>query len=124
MRVSGIMLNSSQPKVLGEFYAKFLGKPGMQDEKGGWYGFGNQDCSLMVGPHSEVKGNNKEPGRHIIFLACSDVKADFEKVTKTVTPKVVAKPYQPDAKNMPDMWLATFEDPDGNYVQLSTPWKE
>ena len=122
MKVSGIMVGSSQPKVLGEFYAKFLGKPGWQQDD--WYGFGNKSSSMMIGPHSEVKGSNKEPGRHIIFIACDNVKADFAKVKKAADPKVVAEPYLPDEKNMPDMWLATFEDPDGNYFQLSTPWEE
>lgn len=121
MKVSGIMVGSNQPKVLGEFYTKILGKPMWQQDD--WYGYGDENSSMMIGAHSEVKGNNKEPGRHIIFISCSDVKAEFEKVVKAANPKVVAKPYQPDPK-AGDMWLATFEDPDGNYVQLATPWKE
>ena len=32
---------------------------------------------------------------------------------------VVQEPYQPGGA--PEMWLATFEDPDGNYFQLASP---
>ena len=34
-----------------------------------------------------------------------------------------AEPYQPggDAGAPSEFWLATFEDPDGNYFQLASP---
>jgi predicted enzyme related to lactoylglutathione lyase len=124
MRPAGIMIGSSQPKKLGEFYGKFLGKPGWVDDANGWYGFGDKGSSIMIGPHSDVKGNAKEPARMIIFIETKDVRKSFDTVISATKAKVVAKPYQPDAKSMPDAWLATFEDPDGNYVQLATPWAE
>ena len=34
MKYSGAMVGSSNPKALGEFYAKVLGKPGMQEAIG------------------------------------------------------------------------------------------
>lgn len=120
MKLSGIMLGSQNPKELGEFYTKILGKPGWQNED--WYGFASGMGSLMIGPHSEVKGTNAMPGRIMFTFDSDDVQADFKKI-ESVGAKVIAKPYQPNKKDSPDGWLATFADPDGNYFQLATPWK-
>ena len=119
MQLSGVMLNSENPKALGEFYTKVLGKPGWQD--GEWYGFGDNKSSLMVGPHSEVKGKNVTPGRLMLSFTVKDVATEFERIEK-LGATVVAKPYQPDEDSSPDMWLATLADPDGNYLRLSRRW--
>jgi predicted enzyme related to lactoylglutathione lyase len=46
--------------------------------------------------------------------------ARFQKIGATV----VAKPYKPDEKNNPNVWLATLADPDGNYIQIASPWEQ
>lgn len=120
MKLSGIMIGSEDPKALGEFYTKILGKPGWQQDE--WYGFGTGEGSLMVGPHSEVKGTNQTPGRLIVNFETNDLQSEFTRI-KDVGAKVIAKPYQPSKEDSPDGWLATFADPDGNYFQLATPWK-
>jgi len=114
------MLGSENPKVLGEFYTKFLGKPGWQHDD--WYGFMIGNGNLMIGPHSEVKGKNTNPGRIMFTIESDDVKADFAKI-KAVGAKIVAEPYLPGKGDNKDNWLATLSDPDGNYFQLATPWK-
>jgi len=119
MKLSGVMLGTEDAKKLGDFYTKILGKPGWQE--GDWYGF-YTDGSLMIGPHSEVKGKNHTPGRIMITFESDDVPAEFDRI-KAAGAEVIAKPYLPGKDNK-DMWLATFADPDGNYFQLATPWKE
>ena len=121
MKLSGVMLGSEDPKVLGEFYTKVFGKPMWQQDD--WYGYSVGGGSLMIGPHSEVKGQNQTPGRIMIVLETDDIQGEFRRV-KDVGASVVAEPYQPDKEKNPDTWLATLADPDGNYFQLSTPWKE
>jgi predicted enzyme related to lactoylglutathione lyase len=121
MNLRGVMLGSSNPKVLGEFYTKIFGKPGWQQDD--WYGFMIGDGSLMIGPHSEVKGKNPAPAQIMFNFDSEDVKADFDKIKAVDGAKVIAKPYKP-GKDNDDMWLATFADPDGNYFQLASPWKE
>lgn len=121
MKLRGVMLGSENPKVLGEFYTKIFGKPGWQRDD--WYGFTIGEGNLMIGPHSEVKGKNESPGRIMTHFDSDDVKADFAKI-KAMGAEVVAEPYQPSEDDKSDMWLATFADPDGNYFQLATPWKE
>jgi predicted enzyme related to lactoylglutathione lyase len=121
MKLKGVMIGSENSKVLGDFYTKIFGEPGWQQD--GWYGFQLGDDNLMIGMHSEVKGKNDSPGRIIIHIETSDVKGEFDRI-KGLGAEVVAEPYQPDKDNNPDAWLATFADPDGNYFQLATPWKD
>lgn len=119
MKFLGTMLGSDQPDVLGEFYTKLLGKPMYKQD--GWYGFGDENGSLMIGGHSEVTGKNNTPARIMLSFVVDDVKKEFERITK-LGATVVAEPYQPDPSS-DGMWLATCADPDGNYLQLSLPWQ-
>lgn len=121
MKLSGVMIGSENPKVLGEFYTKIFGEPGWQQDD--WYGFAVGSGSLMIGPHSEVKGRSQEPARVMIIVESDEVQKDFN-LMKQAGAAVIAEPYQPGKDTKPDTWLATLADPDGNYVQLATPWGE
>jgi len=120
MKLSGVMLGSEDADTLGAFYTKILGKPGWQQD--GWYGFDVGGNNLLIGPHSEVKGKSKMPGRLMINFEVDDVKKEFDRIAG-LGAEVVAKPYQP-SKDDGSVWLATFADPDGNYFQLARPWKD
>lgn len=120
MKLKGIMIGSENSKVLGEFYTKVFGKPGWQ--KDDWYGFDIGGGTLMIGPHSEVKGKSQSPGRLIIAIESGDLQNDFTRI-KDLGAEVIAEPYQPNKDNNPDTWLATLADPDGNFLQLAAPWK-
>lgn len=120
MKLNGVMIGSENPKILGDFYTKVFGKPGWQQDD--WYGFAIGGGNLMVGAHSEVKGKSTSPGRIIITFETDDLQNEFTRI-KELGAEVVAAPYQPSKDDNPDTWLATFADPDGNYLQLSTPWK-
>ena len=117
LSLNTVMICSEDPKGLSEFYGKVLGEPGWQDDT--YVGWQVGSGTLMIGPHSEVKGRNREPGRIILFFETPDVQGEFERI-KGVGAKVVREPYQP-GDNAPDMWLTTFEDTDGNYFQLASP---
>ncbi len=121
MKLSGVMIGTEDSKPLGEFYTKVFGEPGWNQDN--WYGYDIDGGNLMIGPHSEVKGKNGEPARIITTYATDDVQGEFDRI-KSAGATVVAEPYQPDAENYPKMWLATLADPEGNYLQLSTPWQE
>jgi len=77
------------------------------------------DGWINVGPHSEVKGRNTQPGRILVNIESSDVKGDFAKLTAAGA-KVVREPYRMDGWP-PNTWVATLADPDDNYFQLVTP---
>lgn len=117
LRLVGVMLGSEDPKSLSDFYTRIFGAPSWED--GGFAGWWLGTAGLMVGPHSEVEGNNDTPGRVMWNLETPDVKAEFDRI-KRLGAAVVREPYQPDPDSE-DVWLATFEDPDGNYFQLASP---
>ncbi len=112
------MIGTMQPKVLAEFYEKvFEKKPDMKE--GEWAGWQAGSSFFSVGEHSEMKGETKDPGRIMFNLETKKVKEEFDRISKIKGAKVVKEPYE-----MGGMWIATLADPDGNYFQLMTPWKE
>jgi predicted enzyme related to lactoylglutathione lyase len=119
LKLSSIMVNSEDPSKLVEFYDEVFGKSEWSD--GGFTGWKSGESFFMVGPHSEIKGDNKEPARIMMMLETEDVTSECERVTAAGA-KVIAEPYHPGDNE--DMWLATLADPDGNYFQLASPWKE
>jgi predicted enzyme related to lactoylglutathione lyase len=120
MKLIGVMIGSQNPDKLGEFYTKVFGAPGWQ--QGDWYGYSVGGGSLVIGSHSEVKGQSETPARMIISIVSDDLQTECNRITE-LGARVVAAPYQPDKDKNPDTWLATFADPDGNYLQLATPWE-
>jgi len=116
MKFSGIMIGSDDPHALAAFYAKVLGEPGFKDEN--WYAW-TDGAQLVIGSHSEVKGKNDLPQRLMLSFDVSDVREAFEKLKATGAP-VIADPYSPQGET--EALIATVADPDGNYVQISTPW--
>jgi predicted enzyme related to lactoylglutathione lyase len=114
---NSVLIGSADPQKLTEFYTEIIGKPAFED--GGFTGFQVGSGWLMIGPHSDVKGGNKEPGRIILNFETPDVKGEFKRI-KDLGTKVQAEPYNPSG-NTGDMLLATFVDPDGNYFQLASP---
>lgn len=119
LNLNSILIGSEDPKALSDFYAKILGKP--QWDMGGFIGWQVGASALMIGPHSEVKGVNEMPGRIIFNFETPDVQGEFKRI-KGLGVRVKQEPYQPD--EVQEVWLATFEDPDGNYFQLASPMPE
>ena len=120
MKLTGVMLGTENSKALADFYTKVLGKPGWDQDD--WFGYDVGGSNLMIGPHSEVKGKSESPARIMMTFEVNDVQKEFDRI-KGLGGQVIAKPYQPDKDKDSNVWLATFADPDGNYFQLTTPWK-
>ncbi len=121
MKLTGIQLGSEDSEKLAEFYTKVFGKPSFME--GDWYGYEVGGAGLMIGPHSEVKGKNDCPGRIMVMFDTKNVQKEFDRFVECGA-TVVAKPYHPDEENNPDLWLSTVADPDGNYIQIASPWEE
>ena len=121
LNLNNVMLGSEDSSRLADFYSKMLGAANSDwsDEDSGWFGFRVGDGSLAIGPHSEVKGKNTQPGRIMLNFATVDVNGEFERI-KALGAEVVAEPYEPGGGGMV---MCTFADPDGNYFQLTTPWE-
>ena len=116
LNLNSIMIGTSQPRVLGEFYEKVFGRSADMMEDG-WYMWQAGGSSLSIGEHSEVKGQAKEPSRIMLNLETKQVKQEFERL-KNLNVTIVKEPYE-----MGGGWIATLADPDGNFIQLMTPWE-
>jgi predicted enzyme related to lactoylglutathione lyase len=116
MNLNSVMIGSDDPKGLAEYYSKLFGTPVWDDS--GFSGWQLGTGFLTVGPHDQVKGKNKEPGRILLNIETPDVKGKFDEL-KAAGAKVVQEPYQPGDGQ--EMWVATFADPDNNYFQLMSP---
>lgn len=116
LNLNSLMIGSTNPHVLVEFYTKiFSKKPDMPEEA--WAGWQVGSTFFMVGEHSEMKSKAKEPGRVMFNLETTEVEEEFERMTSAGALGVKV-PYE-----MGGMTIATLADPDGNYFQLMSPWK-
>jgi predicted enzyme related to lactoylglutathione lyase len=113
---NNLLIGSEDPETLAAFYGKLFGEPVYSE--GGYTTWQLGSGYVSVGAHSEVKGRNSAPGRMIWNIETNDVKGDAERF-RAAGAKVIAEPYS--FEGFPDSWIATFEDPDGNYFQLTTP---
>jgi predicted enzyme related to lactoylglutathione lyase len=120
LNLNSVMLGSDNPDALCEFYTRILGDPAWEDS--GYRGWQIGNAGMMIGPHSEVKGRNDTPGRIMINFETPDVHGEFERI-KALGASVKQEPYHPGGE-ADSMWLATFEDLDGNYFQLASPMSE
>jgi predicted enzyme related to lactoylglutathione lyase len=119
MNLNSILIGSEAPERLTEYYTKLFGSPGW--EEGGYTGWQIGAGGLTVGSHDQVRGKNTEPGRVIWNIETADVKGEFERL-RGAGATVVREPYNPVPEGEgPEMWVATFSDPDENYFQLVSP---
>jgi predicted enzyme related to lactoylglutathione lyase len=67
---------------------------------------------LGLGTHSEVKGRNADPARHMIGLDTTDIMAEWKRL------RAAGVEFIEDPKDYGNLWIATLKDPEGNLVQL------
>ena len=119
LNLNSLLLFSEAPKKLVDFYRKVLAlEPKWQEDE--YTGFEVGACALVIGPHSKVQGQSRDPERIMFNFETGDVKGEFERMKK-LGAKVIAEPYHPADDQ--DLWIATLTDPDGNYFQLMSPMK-
>ena len=116
MKFSGVMIGTEDPGRLKEYYTKLFGKPTFEDDT--YFGWQFGEGGITFGPHSEVKGKNREPGRAIWNIETPDVRGEFARM-KAAGATVVKEPYDPAEDS--GMLIATLSDPDNNYFQLMSP---
>lgn len=68
--------------------------------------------SVGLGTHSDVRGRNADPARHMIGLATDDLAGDYRRL-KTAGAEFVEAPTDYDTVS-----IATLKDPEGNLIQL------
>jgi predicted enzyme related to lactoylglutathione lyase len=117
MNLNSILIGSEDPDGLVAYYSKLFGEPTWSD--GGYTGWMIGSGAVTVGPHDQVRGRNESPGRIIWNIETPDVRSEFERL-KGAGAAVVQEPYTMEGMDADDA-ICTFEDPDGNYFQLTSP---
>jgi predicted enzyme related to lactoylglutathione lyase len=114
-RFSGVMLGSGDPTGSESSTPGNSGRPGSMRATGTDEARAHSSRSA----HREVKGQNDTPQRIMLTFEVPDVAEAFAELQRHGA-TVVAEPNRPEDDE--GFWLATLADPDGNFVQLATPW--
>ena len=122
LNLNSVMLNSSDYQKLADFYGEVLQKkPDMEDKEHSAIGYLAGNCFLSVCSHDKIHGKSQNPERIIFFFETDEVENEFNRIKNIPGASVIKEPYK--INGSADMGIATLADPDGNYLQLVTPWK-
>jgi predicted enzyme related to lactoylglutathione lyase len=117
--IESISVFSENATKLVDFYKKEVGlkstfEGGLGEKGEKVFGFeANGRSGFYIIDHSEVKGKNKEPERHIVNFEVADIEDEVKKLDAKGVKKIQ------DVYHVENYGLiATFEDPDGNFFQL------
>lgn len=99
-------------KLLLPFYRDVLGLA-VRLQTPGFVVFGEAEKpALALGTHSDVRGRNADPARHMIGLATDDVGREWQRL------KAARVEFVEDPTDYGNVRIATLKDPEGNLVQL------
>jgi predicted enzyme related to lactoylglutathione lyase len=113
--LAGTTIWSEDLNQLLPFYRDMLGLT-VRVEIPGFVVFGEADRpALALGTHSEVRGPNADPARHMVGLMSDDVTKDWKRL------KDSGVPFIEDRTDYGNFRIATLKDPEGNLVQLLEP---
>src|SRR4051812_27459118 len=101
---------SSDIKNLLPFYRDTLGlKVSMEEGPYAMVGTDSMEMpGLLLGTHSEVRGRNTDPARHMVAFISNDIDADVKRL-KAAGVEFVEEPAVGG-----EMRIATLKDPEGN----------
>ena len=110
--VAGVILWTENVERLAAFYRDVLElTPHSVRDTLVAFRFG--DVRLSVGLHSGVKGRAKDPNRVMVNLGVRDIHGTYARLQR----KGVVFSRPPEREHWGG-WVATFQDPDGNILQL------
>ena len=112
---AGASIWSEDINNLLPFYRDVLGlKVTMESPGYALVGQASPDApAVLLGTHSEVRGRNNDPSRHMVGFSSDDLRGDWERL------KAAGVEFVEDPTDFEDgMSIATLKDPEGNLVQL------
>jgi predicted enzyme related to lactoylglutathione lyase len=68
--------------------------------------------TLGLATHSEVRGRNADPARHMVAFNSDDLQGDWQRL------KAAGVEFVQEPTSYGELSIATLKDPDGNLVQL------
>jgi predicted enzyme related to lactoylglutathione lyase len=109
---AGIWSEDIQKELL-PFYRDVVGlQANMESPEFAVLGSNPSGPFVTLGTHSKVKGKNPDPARHMVGLEVDDVQTEFERL------KAKGVVFIEEPNEQGGIWVATFLDPEGNYIQL------
>ncbi|MBI5151861.1 MAG: VOC family protein [Candidatus Pacebacteria bacterium] len=118
-KISTVLLWSEDFRKLSDWYKEVFGFKVIEEldhpqDTGVLFEIEPGGTWLWIGQHSEVKGRNLDPHRHMFNISVGSVGEVYEYLlTKDVT--FLAKPFKAPTFNK---YFATFYDREGNIVQI------
>jgi predicted enzyme related to lactoylglutathione lyase len=110
--LSGASIWSEDLNKLLPFYRDVLGLT-VSLQTPAFVVFGEAGAPMLgLGTHSEVRGRNADPARHMVGLATDDIATDWRRL------KDAGVAFVEDPKDYGNLWIATLKDPEGNLIQL------
>ena len=110
--VAGVIIWTERMAAMAAFYRDTLGLP-VHSERPHFVAFEWGEMRFSIGEHSEVRGKSAEPQRIMVNLATSDIHTLHARLTVAGV-RFIRLPEREHWGG----WVATFEDPDGNMLQL------
>ena len=114
LNVSGLIIwtAASHFALMRSFYSDILELPIRSDRKE-FINFELDSFRLTIAVHSKIKNSAKDPLRIMINLGTPRIQETY----KTLTARGVSFLRDPEQEDWGG-WIATFNDPDGNVIQL------
>jgi hypothetical protein len=118
-KISTILIWSEDFRKLADWYQQKLGFKVIEEinhpqDTGVLFEINPGGTWLWIGQHSEVKGKNPDPHRHMFNLNVSSVGAAYQELLANDV-EFIAAPFKAPTF---DKYFATFCDLDGNLLQL------
>ena len=110
--VAGVIIWTDNLQRLVSFYEDVIGlQP--HSVRPDFVAFSFGEMRLSLGRHTLVSGAAKDPHRIMINLGTDDIHADYRRLKEKGVHFL-----RPPERERWGGWVATFQDPDGNIVQL------
>ncbi|MBI4202632.1 MAG: VOC family protein [Chloroflexi bacterium] len=110
--IAGVILWTDDVERLAAFYRDMLGLP-VHSVRPDFVAFTLGGLRLSVGRHDGVSGRSRDPYRVMVNLGVADIHDAYARMKQQ---GVVF--LRPPAQEHWGGWVATFQDPDGNVLQL------
>lgn len=110
-KLTSILLASTDPERLGDWYAQTL-TPETDSAEGSYRILGFGEFYVLIDTRADIGAANPEPGRMILNFEVSDARAIGAKFNELGTK------WLSEIEDRDGSLFGTVIDPDGNYVQI------
>ncbi|MGH3467416.1 MAG: VOC family protein [Thermocrispum sp.] len=110
--VGSMLLSSTNPQRLRDFYAQALDVKPEQTPDGGYDLFNLGGFYVLIDTRDDIGDRNPEPGRLIVNIDVDDARATADRL------EAAGATWLAPLEDRDGNFFATAIDPDGNYLQI------